>query len=127
MISIDHVALYVRDLEGAKAFFTSYFDAAAGQRYENPNTGFSSYFLTFDRGSRLELMHLADLSDLTPDHAVGYVHTAFSVGSREAVDALTARLAADGYSVVSGPRLTGDGYYESCVRGFEGILLEITV
>lgn len=127
MISIDHVALYVRDLEGAKAFFTSYFDAAAGQRYENPNTGFSSYFLTFDRGSRLELMHLADLSDLPPDHAVGYVHTAFSVGSREAVDALTARLAADGYSVVSGPRLTGDGYYESCVRGFEGILLEITV
>lgn len=127
MISIDHVALYVRDLEGAKAFFTSYFDAAAGQRYENPNTGFSSYFLTFDRGSRLELMHLADLSDLPPDHAVGYAHTAVSVGSREAVDALTARLAADGYSVVSGPRLTGDGYYESCVRGFEGILLEITV
>ena len=126
MIRIDHVALYVRDLEGAKSFFTTYFAAAAGQRYENPNTGFSSYFLTFDSGSRLELMHLADLSDLPPDHTVGYAHAAFSVGSREAVDTLTARLAADGYAPISGPRITGDGYYESCIRGFEGILLEIT-
>ena len=127
MTQIDHIALYVRDLEGAKAFFTTYFDAAAGKKYENPNTGFSSYFLTFDCGSRLELMHFAELSSLPAEHTVGYAHAAFSVGSRETVDALTERLAADGYPTLSGPRITGDGYYESCVRGFEGILLEITV
>ena len=126
MTKIDHIALYVRDLEGAKAFFATYFDAAAGEKYENHNTGFSSYFLTFSVGSRLELMHLDDLSDAPADHTAGYAHAAFSVGSREAVDALTARLAADGYPALSGPRVTGDGYYESCVRGFEGILLEIT-
>ncbi len=127
MTKIDHIALYVRDLEGAKAFFTTYFDAAAGERYENRNTGFSSYFLTFDGGSRLELMHLADLADASVDRTVGYAHAAFSVGSKERVGALTAQLAADGYAVLSGPRVTGDGYYESCVYGFEGILLEITV
>ena len=127
MIRIDHIALYVRDLEGAKTFFTAYFDVIAGEKYENPNTGFSAYFLAFDGGSRLELMHLAELSDLPTEKTVGYAHAAFSVGSREAVDALTARLLSDGYTVLSGPRVTGDGYYESCVRGYEGILLEITV
>ena len=127
MTRIDHIALYVRDLEGAKAFFTACFDGTAGEKYENPKTGFSSYFLTFSGGSRLELMHLDDLTDAPADHAAGYAHAAFSVGSREAVDALTTRLAAEGYPVLSGPRITGDGYYESCVCGFEGILLEITV
>ena len=127
MTKIDHIALYVRDLEGAKAFFATYFDAVTGGRYENPNTGFSSYFLTFDRGSRLELMCLPELDEISADCSVGYAHAAFSVGSRKTVDELTARLAADGYPVLSGPRITGDGYYESCICGFEGILLEITV
>ena len=127
MSRIEHIALYVRDLEGAKAFFEAYFGASAGEKYENKGKGFSSYFLTFDGGSRLELMNLPALSDRGTEAAVGYGHAAFSVGSRETVDALTAKLAADGYAVVSPPRTTGDGYYESCVRGFEGILLEITV
>jgi lactoylglutathione lyase len=57
----------------------------------------------------------------------GFVHLAFSVGSHEAVDSLTQQLRADGYGIVSGPRVTGDGYYESCIEGFEGYLIEITV
>ena len=57
----------------------------------------------------------------------GYVHIAFSVGSRERVDELTERLRSDGYEVLSGPRTTGDGYYESCVVSVEGNLIEITV
>ena len=57
----------------------------------------------------------------------GYAHIAFSVGSREKVDALTAELKADGYEVVSGPRITGDGYYESCIVVMEGNQVEITV
>ena len=127
-MKIEHIALYVRDLEGARAFFTAYFGGAAGPRYHNPRTGFSSYFISFADGARLELMHLPSLEDGPGrDVGMGYAHLAFSAGSRERVDALTERLRRDGYPVVSGPRVTGDGYYESCVEGFEGNLIEITV
>ena len=43
------------------------------------------------------------------------------------MDALTARLNADGYEVISGPRMTGDGYYESCIVAIEQNLIELTV
>ena len=56
----------------------------------------------------------------------GYAHIAFSVGSKEKVDELTAQLKADGYEAVSGPRTTGDGYYESCMVAIEGNQIEIT-
>ena len=109
--------MYVADLEGTKLFFTRYFGASANKLYHNRKTGFKSYFLTFDGEARLEIMTLR----------YSYAHVSFSVGSREAVDALTSRLRNDGYEVTDGPRTTGDGYYESCVRGPEGCLVEITV
>lgn len=127
-MKIEHVALYVHDLEGARDFFVKYFGAHSNGGYHNKNTDFCSYFLTFDGGARLEIMTRPGLSD--PEKSpvrTGFIHLAFSAGSKEAVDALTARLADDGYKTVSGPRTTGDGYYESCVAGFEGNLLEITV
>ncbi len=125
---IEHAALYVRDLEAAKAFFERYFGAAAGTRYHNEKTGFSSYFLSFDGGARLEVMTRPALADAqTVPYAVGYAHLALSIGSKKAVDRLTERIRMDGYEVINGPRITGDGYYESCVRGVEGILIEITV
>lgn len=125
---MDHIALYVNDLEGAKSFFETYFQAASNEGYHNQQTGFRSYFLTFSDGSRLEIMTKPDLADSgNLLDRFGYAHIAFSVGSREAVDALTARLQSDGYPALSGPRVTGDGYYESCILGFEGNLLEITV
>ena len=46
---------------------------------------------------------------------MGYIHIAFSVGSIENVNMLTQKLEEDGYSIISYPRTTGDGYYESCV------------
>ena len=127
-MKIEHIALYVNDLEGAKDFFCRYFGAASNEGYHNPRTDFRSYFLAFDDGSRLELMHKPALEDpeKTPSRT-GYIHLAFSTGSRDSVDALTQQLAADGYPTLSGPRTTGDGYYESCVLGFEGNLIEITV
>ena len=125
---IEHVALYVHGLEAARAFFEHYFDAHAGTPYHNVRTGFRSYFLTFDDGARLEIMTRPDLAELEkPTARTGYAHVAFSVGSTAAVDALTARLAADGYEVLSGPRTTGDGYYESCILDAEGNQIEITV
>lgn len=124
---IKHIALYVQDLEGAKDFFVKYFDACPNDKYHNPKTGFSSYFLTFEDGTRLEIMHLPEIQESENAHArMGYIHIAFSVGSREKVDALTNRFREDGYRILSGPRTTGDGYYESCILGFEGNQIEIT-
>ena len=123
---IEHIALTVRDLEAARAFFEQYFQASSNNGYHNPVTGLRTYFLTFDGGARLELMTRPALPEGT-EPRIGYAHLAFALGSREAVDALTARLRADGWAVASGPRVTGDGYYESCVAGPEGCLLELTV
>ena len=127
-MTIDHIALYVNDLEGAKAFFETYFQAVANDGYHNQETDFRSYFLSFSDGSRLEIMTKPDLTDSgNLLDRFGYAHIAFSVGSREAVNELTEQLKAGGYPTLSGPRVTGDGYYESCVLGFEGNLIEIAV
>ena len=126
-MKIEHIAMYVNDLEGAKDFFTKYFNATTDAGYLNKTTCFRSYFLTFEDGARLEIMNQSDLVDnekVLP--RTGYVHIAFRVGSRASVDTLTERLQRDGYQVISGPRTTGDGYYESCIRGIEGNLIEIT-
>ena len=127
-MKIDHIALYVNDLEKARDFFITYFDAKANQGYHNKNTDFRSYFLSFENYTRLEIMTKPDLTD-SGDllSRYGYAHIALSVGSQEAVDQLTEHLKADGYPVFSGPRVTGDGYYESCILGLEGNLIEITV
>lgn len=127
-MTIEHVAMYVNDLENAKNFFETYFGAKSNAGYHNSTTDFKSYFLTFDDGARLEIMNKPGLKDSRKDlNSMGYIHIAFSVGSREKVDELTAELRQAGYTVVSGPRVTGDGYYESCIVGFEGNQIEITV
>ena len=127
-MKIDHIALYVSDLERARDFFIQYFGAQSNDGYHNPKTDFRSYFLSFDDGSRLEIMTKPDLTDSGDFlNRFGYAHIAFSIGSKEKVDELTATLASDGYTIYSGPRTTGDGYYESCILDFEGNLIEITV
>ncbi len=124
---IEHMAMYVNDLEGARSFFAKYFGAKSNEIYRNEKKGFSSYFLEFEGGARLEIMHKDEMADLEkPMARTGFVHIAFSVGSREKVDQMTSELKNDGYQVVSGPRTTGDGYYESCVLDFEGNQIEIT-
>ena len=125
---IEHIAMYVSDLERARAFFLQYFDAVSNEMYHNKATGFRSFFLTFADGARLEIMNKPNMEDLPKGIArTGFIHVAFSVGSKEKVDSLTARLKADGYTVISGPRTTGDGYYECCILDFEENQIEITV
>ena len=125
---MEHVALYVNDLEGAKAFFTNFLGGVPNDGYHNVRTGFRSYFIRFDGGARLEVMNKPGMTDAPKDlNRTGWAHVAFSVGSAEAVDELTARLKESGYEVVSGPRTTGDGYYESCIVALEGNQIEITV
>ena len=127
-MKIEHIAMYVSDLELTKEFFEKYFDATSNSGYHNQTTDFRSYFLSFDDGTRLEIMHKPVMENADKSLArTGYIHIAFSVGSRERVDELTARIKKDGYEVISGPRTTGDGYYESCIVGVEGNQIEITV
>ena len=124
---IEHIAMYVNDLEAAKDFFMKYFAAVSNEGYHNKTTDFRSYFLGFDDGARLELMKKPQMDDAEKTlNRTGYIHIAFSLGSKEAVDELTVRLKNDGYQVISGPRTTGDGYYESCIVGIEGNQIEIT-
>jgi lactoylglutathione lyase len=127
-MNIDHIALYVSDLEQTKDFFVHFFGASANQLYYNQKTGFKSYFLTFEGGSRLEIMTRPDLcnTDKNPLRS-GFAHIAISVGTKEGVDSLTKTLSDAGYSIQSGPRTTGDGCYESCIAGPENNLIEITV
>lgn len=123
-MKIEHIAIYVTDLEKTRTFFMKYF----GAKSHNPKTNFRSYFLSFDDGVRLEIMNKPEMSDLPKSLArTGYAHIAFSVGSKEKVDTLTAKLKADGYKIISGPRTTGDGYYESCVVVIEDNQIEITI
>ena len=124
---VEHIAMYVNDLDKARDFFIKYFNAAANDGYHNETTNFRSYFLTFDDGARLELMYHPDMQDIEKGiRRAGFIHIAFSVGSKEKVDELTQILKNDGYEVLSGPRTTGDGYYESCIVGIEGNQIEIT-
>lgn len=111
---IEHVALWTDDLEGLRAFYEQHLGGKAGPRYERP--GFASYFLEFDGGARLELMQMPGIA--ARDRArqdAGWIHVALAVGTREDVDRITAELASAGVAVADGPRLTGDGYYESVV------------
>ena len=127
-MKIDHIAMYVNDLEAARVFFVTYLDGKSNEGYHNKKTDFRSYFITFDDGARLEIMTKPGMTDNEkPLNRTGYAHIAFSVGSKERVDELTDELRSAGYEVVSGPRTTGDGYYESCMVVIEGNQIEITV
>ena len=120
--------MYVNNLEAARDFFVKYLDGKSNDGYHNKNTDFRSYFISFEDGARLEIMNKPEMADMDkPLNRTGLIHIAFSVGSKEKVDELTARLKVDGFEVVSGPRTTGDGYYESCIVGIEGNQIEITV
>ncbi len=124
---IEHVAMYVNDPEAVRDFFVKYLGGHSNDGYHNKTTDFRSYFISFGDGARLEIMSKPGLIDQDkPLNRTGYAHIAFSVGSRDKVDELTERLREDGYEVVSGPRITGDGYYESCVVVIEGNQIELT-
>ena len=125
---IDHIAMYVNDLEAAREFFIRYFDAASNDGYHNPRTGLRTYFLTFEDGAKLEIMSRPGMEDADKTlQRTGYIHIAFKVGTKQRVNELTALLKNDGFDVVSGPRTTGDGFYESCVVAIEGNQIEITI
>lgn len=127
-MKIEHVGLFVKDLERTVEFYETYFEAKSSEKYLNPVTTFSSKFLTFPDGARLEVCTRDDLNHHRQDgYPQGYMHLAFSLGSKEAVNELTDKISAAGYKHLSGPRVTGDGYYESVVCDPEGNQIELTI
>lgn len=129
-MKLEHIAIWTHDLERLRIFYATYFGATAGARYHNPAHQFESYFLSFESGARLELMQMAGVPASRDDKLTqftGYIHIAIATGAVEVVDALTARLKADGYPILDDPRWTGDGYYESVIQDPDGNRIEITV
>jgi lactoylglutathione lyase len=124
-VRLEHVGLWVRDLDTVAEFYARYFQASIGARYENPRKGFESRFLVFSGGARLEIMRRQDVTIRGGDNQLGLAHVALTVGDEAAVDALAARLSADGFVPIDGPRRTGDGYYECVVKDPEGNRVEI--
>ncbi len=126
---IEHIAIWADDIELLRAFYTEYFDLECGDKYVNPSKNFTSYFLSFgEDNARIELMHVPDMANRARrGNLGGLAHFAIAVGSPKTVNLLTERLRADGYTILSEPRITGDGYYESAVADPEGNYVEITV
>ncbi len=126
-MKIEHISLWTIDLERLKNFYARYFGGKPGEKYVNAKKNFTSYFLIFDSGARLEIMHRPDITDHPNDPHLGFIHLAFATGSVEMVDQLTETLRYDDYKIVREPRVTGDGYYESVVLDPDGNYIEITV
>lgn len=129
-MKIEHLAIWVRDLEKMKKFYEDYFEGESNKLYINQKKNFQSYFISFETGCRLELMNKPEIPNSLNDEFqqnIGMIHFAISVGSKEKVDHLTEKLRQDGYEIVGEPRTTGDGYYESVVFDPEHNRIEITV
>ena len=128
-MKIEHIAIWTSDIEKMKNFYLKFFNLTSNEKYYNPKKLFSSYFLSFQNGARIELMHRPDVSEFikNADTKLGLTHFAISVGSKEKVDQLTEEIRTSGYEVIGEPRTTGDGYYESVISDPEGNQIEITI
>lgn len=127
-MKIDHIAIWVQDLEKVRTFYSTYFGASCNHMYHNEKKNYKSYFLSFDGGCRIEIMTRPDIAGTAQDYdrqQFGLAHFSLAVGSKEMVNALTERLRTDGFRIASEPRTTGDGYYESVVVDPEGNIVEI--
>lgn len=123
---ITHIAIWTKDLEAMKAFYTQYFNGISNEKYVNPIKKFESYFIRFEDGAQLELMRKeSECKPTYSDERLGLTHFAFKLCSKEAVVALTERLRSDGFSIVGEPRTTGDGFFESVVLDVEGNRIEL--
>ncbi|MEH7401775.1 VOC family protein [Gottfriedia acidiceleris] len=126
-MKIEHVAIWVKDLEGMREFYETFFNCKSNNKYHNREKKFESYFLTFESGARLEIMRKEGIVKTNTDDQIGWAHIAISLGSKDAVNQMSAKFENSGYPLINGPRMTGDGYYESVIKDPEGNLIELTV
>ena len=118
-MKLEHIGLWTKDLEVMRAFYVSHFDMSSNEKYVNEKKAFSSYFLTFETGARIELMHRADIKEALGERGQrsGIAHLAISLGSASAVLELTEKSRSMGLKIIGEPRTTGDGYFESVIEG----------
>ena len=128
-MTIEHLAIWTKDIEKMKTFYLEFFEVNANEKYFNPTKNFSSYFLSFPSGTRLELMHRPEISKQLEglEQNLGLAHFAIALGSKQKVNDLTHTVRMKGYSILGEPRTTGDGYYESVITDPEGNQIELTV
>ncbi len=124
-VHLHHVALWVRDLERMREFYESVLGGSSGSLYENPRTGFRSYFISFGEGCQVELMSEEARDDSPSAANLGYAHIALSLGSPTAVKEAVERLRSCGVRVIGEPRTTGDGYYEAIIEDPECNKIEL--
>jgi lactoylglutathione lyase len=127
---LEHVAIWTNNLELLKDYYVQYFNATSNDKYTNTITGFQSYFLSFVSGARLEIMYMPGIPDNKNETIVwqhkGIIHLAFGVDTMQEVDAKATQLATAGFKILSGPRKTGDGYYEFETLDPDNNRLEVT-
>jgi lactoylglutathione lyase len=128
-MKIEHIAIWVNDLETMRAFYLKYFDTTSGEKYTNQKNQYTAYFIYFGEDkTRLELMNKPNIAPIIGQRgfAEGIAHFTISVGGSVKVNELTEIFRSDGYTIFSEPRTTGDGYYESVVLDPEGNYLEVS-
>lgn len=121
-MKIDHIAIWAEDIELLRKFYMQYFNMNCNDMYVNPNKSFSSYFLSLDEGgARIEIMNIPGKeSPASRGDLKGLAHFSISVGSKDTVDDMSKRFKEDGFTILSQPRTTGDGYYECAIADPEG-------
>jgi len=127
-MKIEHLAIWVEDIEMMRQFYLTYFNTVSGEKYFNPQKQFTSYFLSFNEGGcRIELMNRPDISNALTERGIlmGITHFAITIGDKDDVNQLTERLRKDGYIIKGEPRTSGDGYYESVILDPEGNIVEL--
>ena len=129
-MTLEHVAIWTDHLEELKDFYVKHFWGKSNNKYTNEKKQFESYFLTFDSGARLEIMRMKDipgnLNDTVSKQHKGIIHLAFGVKTKQEVEEKAKQLEADGFKILSGPRKTGDGYYEFETLDPDNNRLEVT-
>ena len=124
-MQLSHIAIWTNELERSRDFYVKYFKGKSNEKYVNPKKGFASYFVTFEGGASLEIMQRTDITRESSDVYIGLAHFAFSVGSKEKVEAMIEQFRTDGFRITGEPRTTGDGYYEGAVMDPDGNIVEV--
>lgn len=129
-MTLEHVAIWTDQLEVLKDYYVKYFDGLPNEKYINEKKQFNSYFISFKSGARLEIMSMPNIPDNKNDtiktQFKGIIHLAFGVDTMQEVEAKAKQLQKDGYQILSGPRKTGDGYYEFETLDPDNNRLEVT-
>lgn len=115
-MKLDHVAIWTNRLELLKDYYVKYFHGRVNKKYTNKENGFESYFLSFDSGSRLEIMQKPGIPENLNDRIItqhqGIIHLSFGVETMNQVIEKSEEMTKDGFRILRGPRKTGDGYFE---------------